>query len=179
MITVQNPDTQHIPTGEILWGHTLKTKLFLNKLDGYEGKFEEQIVFDLTTICFNPIDALSYMDISTNFFDTSKFSDLYTGYSSRGIVPIAILTDDIMKYKPSLQRNRVPFLDLILDREWHKDRLGDELLPELSKVGSILLGTGYMHGCSINDGHPELQKARLKLSNGDWIYVAFWEWYNK
>ena len=99
------------------------------------------------------------------------------------LVPVAILTEDVDKYKEILQKTVVDWqIDFILDTEFrYNDDKRDtaEELFELDYISNIIMGSGYNYGCMIHDGSCEKKLAKYKLSNGDWLVVWFWEWYNK
>mgnify|MGYP003974326559 FL=1 len=50
---------------------------------------------------------------------------------------------------------------------------------KLSEIQEQMMGSGYTYGCNMNDGGHARIPAKVKLSNGDWLFVWFWEWYNK
>lgn len=205
MIEIVKPEKQYIPEiGDVLWGAAAdwsepddpnwendpdyqerKSGLSLNVLDGNEFK-NNQIIL-MAHIHPNPIKALQRLDIDIRFF--CQHTDPYTDYSVYGIIPTAILTNDVGKYEPKLKG--LPFLDLILDQEFvkhqHKgkwveknwQRPGFQEIFSLSKIQKQMMGSGYNSGCLMNDGDNSCLPAKVKLSNDDWLFVWFWEWYNK
>jgi hypothetical protein len=158
--------------------------LSLNVLDGNE--FEDNQILLIAHVNANPIKAVRQLGIDTKFL--CPHDDPYTQYRSYGIIPTAVLTKDVSKYKDALKNN--PFADLSLDHEFVKEHYGGDTVDskcgpkyneifETSQVQTIMLGTGYTYGCSHHDGSHSCIPAKMKLSNGDWLFVWFWEWYNK
>lgn len=192
MITIQPPDKQYVPEiGDVLWGAAADwaapeppdheaspmriAGLSLNALDGNE---KDSKILYLTYVNPNPIEAIKYFDIDHKWFLQSVHKDPYTGYQAYGIVPVAILTDDPNKYKDAIEENHPPFPDMAIDADFQMEMMDDRILT-ICEVGEIIMGTGYSYGCNHFDGSKKRVYAKLKLSNDDWLYVAFWEWYNK
>lgn len=151
--------------------------LALNVLDGDE--VEKWKVIPLGIANPNTISAVGAFGIDNKWFLNTEHRDPYTGYRAHGIVPVALLTDDPEKYRESVQASTVvPFPNLVLDADWHREMQKDTLL-DIHPVAELLMGSGYCSGCNHLDGGHKRKFAKLKLSNGDWLYVAFWEWYNK
>lgn len=190
LIKVVDPDKQYEPDGDVLWGAAADWSaprndeppdsmrvcgLQLNALDGHEH--ETDIIF-FDTVHPNPFRALRYMGIDRKWFDGVRHKDPYTEQDVYGVVPVAVLTDDPEKYRKSLTGN-IPFVDLALDSDFCKGQRSEDEHFVLSDIKRLFLGSGYTYGCSIFDGGGHLESAKLKLSNGDWLYVWFWEWYNK
>jgi hypothetical protein len=171
--------------------------LTLNVLNGKEA--EEHQVIPLGIANPNTISAVGAFGIDHMWFLKAGHKDPYTRYRVYGIVPVALLTDDPKKYEESVQQSPlVPFPDLVLDAKWHKEMQKDQLL-DIGDIAELLMGTGFKEGCLLDvgviakclmgsgysggcnhlDGSRQRNFAKLKLSNGDWLYVAFWEWYNK
>ena len=151
--------------------------LSLNVLDGDE--VEKWKVLPLGIANPNTISAAGAFGIDRQWFEKTAHRDPYTGQRVYGIVPVALLTDDSKKYKESIKTSTVvAFPDLALDADWYRQMREDSLL-NIHPVAELLMGSGYTVGCNHLDGSPRRKFAKLKLSNGDWLYVAFWEWYNK
>jgi hypothetical protein len=192
MITFLPPEKLYVPEhGDILWGAPSdwaappegeepcpmrKAGLLLNVLDGDE--FEKNQILKLGMINPNTLKAARACGIITEVFDWAYHQDPYLPWNTWGMVPIAILSDNIEKYRSTLQEMAVAFLDLVMDHKWNKEMHKEDLL-KIGEITEHLMGSGYSHGCSVNDGHRRRVYAKLKMSNGDWLYVAVWEWYNK
>jgi len=189
-IQIMEPDELYVPDiGDVLWGAASdwatppegepseplrRAGLMLNKLDGTE---EDNQILVLGHIKGNTIEAAKYCGINTEYFRLVQHQDPELPFMVYGVVPIAILTDDTKNYSEAIRG--LPFADLILDFDWHKEMNGTAKLLEINRITEMLMGSGYSYGCSTNDGGCQRKYAKLKLSNGDWLYVAFWEWYNK
>lgn len=173
----QNPEYQERVSG-----------LKLNVLDGTE--FTNNQILMICCVHPNPIRAAEILGLNTEFFCGHK--DPYTGAAVYAIIPTAILTDDIHKYADCLQG--VPFPELALDSEFAKDMNGKQTFKprpfrvdeqeineifKLTHIQSLMSGSGYTFGCLQNDGHHYQLPAKVKMDNGDWLFVWFWEWYNK
>ena len=186
MITIVEPEELYVPKiGDVLWGTAADEEpdpmriagLHLNVLNGKE--VEENQVIPLGIANPNTISAVEAFGIDHKWFLKAVHKDPYTGYQVYGIVPVALLTDDPKKYEESvLKAPCMPFPHLALDAGFHRDMYKNSLL-DIRDVAKLLMGSGYSEGCSHLDGSRGRKFAKLKLSNGDWLYVAFWEWCNK
>jgi hypothetical protein len=191
MITIVKPDKLYKPDlGDVLWGAAADWAapspeddpdpmrvcgLQLNVAEPDDA--EHKVVF-LSVVNPNPFRAARALGIDIEWFAGVRHTDPYTEQPVYGVVPTALLTNDTKKYRNNLL-GKVPYIDLALDSDyWKEMRRGVEFL-EPSDIARLFLGSGYSEGCSIHDGGHELKPAKLKLSNGDWLYVWFWEWYNK
>lgn len=205
MIEIVKPEKQYVPKiGDVLWGAAAdwakpddpdweskpeyqqrKSGLSLNVLDGTE--FTDNEILLMTHVHPNPIKALERLEIDTRFF--CPHTDPYTEYKVYSIIPTAVLTDRVRKYEPKLKH--LPFLDLTMDQDFVKDHYKGELLEKnwkrpaiqeiftLTPIQEQMMGSGYNCGCNMNDGDKSCLPAKVKLSNDDWLFVWFWEWYNK
>ena len=203
MITFVDPENQYKPScGDVLWGAAADwakpsrgqkpeqeriSGLKLNQLEGNE--FDNEILL----VCHvdpNPMKAMDVLGIDKEFFCPRK--DSYTGFEGVfGIIPTAVLSNDVNKYK-LLCKPYLPFLDLAFDQDFVKETCagGGRMLSgksdesyadifELSDIQNLMMGRGYTYGCSMHDGHGSKIPAKVKMSNGDWLFVWVWEWYNK
>lgn len=179
-VDIVEPDTviTNSTFGSPVWNNELSN--MLNPLDGCE---HESDVILLCYINQNLIKAATLFGIDELHF--GKHKDPYTGYEVYSIVPVAVLTDNTEKYTNNL---KIP--DCVLfafDSQCIKLAFGpikeqDKLIHpmfSITLVGSHLMGTGYTSYCSMYDGSRECMPAKMKLSNGDWLFVWFWNWYNK
>ena len=185
MITIIEPVKKYEPKiGDILWGACADWSapqvgdkpdpmrdagLKINALDGKE--FESQII-PLYNLSMDPLEALIPLSIDKAFFENVRHIDPYTGFQVYGIMPSAVLTDDTQKYNNLNVWNK----DIVLDSDWNKRN--KECLG-LQLVGTHLMGTGFTYGCQASDGNCTLEQGKLQLSNGDWLFVYFWLWFNK
>lgn len=193
MITIVEPEEQYVPKiGDVLWGAVADwakppegeepdpmrvAGLMLNVLDGNE--VDEWQVIPLGLANPNTISVVEAFGIDHKWFLNAVHKDPYTGYQTYGIVPVALLTDDPKKYEESvLKAPCIPFPYLALDAGFHRGMQKNFLL-DIHDVAKLLMGSGYSEGCNHLDGSRQQKFAKLKLSNGDWLYVAFWEWFNK
>lgn len=189
MITAVEPDEPYeCKNGDVLWGAIApwshkrahnpyrKAGYLLNRLNGAE--FKDHQIIRLTAVDYHPVKALKALGIDPRFISEANHLDPYTRYCVHGLMPSALLTNDTEKYKDSLEQSRCVFIDLCLDSDFNK-HMHKEGCFDLNVVGTHLLGTGYHSMCRIGDGYGSLKPAKVKLSNGDWLYVHFWEWHNK
>ncbi len=207
-IRIVDAEQQYIPeNGDVLWGAASDwagshleegweqkpeyqervSGLKLNVLNGTE--FKDNQILMMVWVGQNPIRAAKVLGIDIKFFCAHK--DPYTGSKVYGIVPTAILTDDTQKYAESLKH--IPFQETALDSDFHKEMYGKHTfksrpgkrgqeINELFKLTPIqcqVMGSGYTDGCRANDGSHYQTPAKVKMDNGDWLFVWFWEWYNK
>ena len=209
MITIVDPEKQYIPrNGDVLWGAAANwaaprsfdkpsqervSGLKLNVLDGTE--FKDNQILLVSRINVNPMAAMKVIGIGLDFFCPKK--DTYTEHEGvYGIVPTAVLSDDVSKYEKSMMKSINEYgsnqlVDLALDQEFVKESIanggctveGNHLYSEyaevfgLNDIQELMMGSGYTFGCNMHDGSHARIPAKVKLSNGDWLFVWFWEWY--
>jgi hypothetical protein len=132
-------------------------------------------VLPLGVIAPSPWDALKVLEIDFEFIE-SGYTCLYTGYTFFGVIPVALCSEDLSKYNEITKR----FNDqkYWLDYEFHRLIDGEKRFA-LTDIQKLLLGSGYTYGFSWYDGTPALQETKINLSNGDYLWAWFWEWYNK
>lgn len=202
-ITIEPPEERYVPKiGDVLWGAGADwaepeqkigeyvrdpmrdAALTLNAITGKElidyspTPFGKNGIIPLCSAYPNTIKALRYFLIDHTWFEKAAHEDPYLDHKVYGIVPVAILLKSISEYEATVRDSGLPFPELVLDLEWNREQFGEELL-RIPRMGKLLMGSGYNQGCCHNDGSFERKYAKLKLSNGDWLYVAFWEWFNK
>ena len=179
MIRILPPDKPYTTKfGDPIWGDHRFSRM-LNELGGDRcDLLAEHDVFPITVTSIHPVKALRFFGIDDTWFQTATHKDPCTEQQVYSVVPIALLTKNPEQYREVIEENcHSTDISHIMDVEWH-NRQGEDIL-DLPRIGVLLMGSGYTYGCSFRDGHSEVQFAKLKLSNGDWLYVAFWEWYNK
>jgi len=162
----------------------------INKLDDYEkqhfglpadllteeGHGDGQMIV-LATVHNNPLTAIRILGIDNEWFEGASYVCPYTNYKFYGVVPNTLFTKDASKYiEPLSHVHGEHTIEMILDTDWW---MRQHRPMERSKFENLLLGSGYTYGCSINDGNGRPQPAKIKLNNDDWLFVHFWEWYNK
>ncbi len=122
----------------------------------------------------NPWVACAMFDINTKPIQL-MYNCPYTRYEHFAMLPIALLVNgDVDVYKNVNYHSP----DYLLDWEFHTQLWKNRRL-DIQPVQQVLLGSGYQRGCSSYDGHGSLEKRRVMLDNGDALWVAFWEWFNK
>lgn len=134
-------------------------------------------VMPLGIIHPNPLQAATRLGIDTLPI-LSAYSCPYTGYEFWTIVPVAICSTNLKKKWGEAVRAVYHSPELALDHDWHRRMHKDEIF-ELSDIGRLLLGSGYTSSTGINDGSRSRRQTAVRLSNGDMLWVHFWEWYNK
>ncbi len=175
MITIVDPIKPYVQEFcNPLWNYFPEIAMLFNALNGKE--YREQTI-PLTCVCKNPVIALKYFTIDNSIFENSRVNDAYTGYKAYGVVPICILSNRIEKYK-SLIPKESPSPFFVLDHEYWKKQYGKKL-HNISQIGKLLMGSGFPKGSTGSDGRCEVTKAKFRLSNDDYLMVAFWEWYSK
>jgi hypothetical protein len=65
----------------------------------------------------------------------------------------------------------------MVEKNWRHETYAD--IFELSNIQKLMMGSGYTYGCSMHDGDNARVPLKVKMSNGDWLFVWVWEWYNK
>lgn len=154
------------------WCKPEKSELYL---DSAKGPGTDKVV-PLCIIYPNPWVALEWFNIDAKPI-MAKYECPYTNYKHFAIVPTALLLlqGDTKRYEKC---KSMYGMDYILDWDFHK-HMHKERRLEVFPIQKMLLGSGYTHGTCINDGHGSLEYARVNMDNGDALWVAFWEWYNK
>lgn len=102
-----------------------------------------------------------------------------------GLYPLAILSKDISKYR--LGDLRGGHYDIAWDVEWTKtmscagyDKDKNKIVKiDIDNIATAYLGHGYTEGTLPYDGSGKVKQVKVRLSNGDWLVCATWEWYNK
>jgi len=123
-------------------------------------------------------------------------------FSFYGVIPVAIMSDDISKYRSERFENES--YDIFWDAEWMRDmgglknsrsynaitstecflserELESDFYYQLPLCGTerAFLGHGYTCGTLPTDGHGRLVQAKIPLDNKDFVGVITWIWYNK
>jgi hypothetical protein len=103
-----------------------------------------------------------------------------------GLYPMAILSQDIHKYRLGDLRNS--HYDIAFDVEWTKsmtctayDTKTKEKIVAINvdHIAKAYMGHGYTSGTLPYDGSGRIELVKVRLSNGDWLVCATWEWFNK
>lgn len=175
--------------------------LKLNVLDGTE--FTDNEILLVSHVNANPMKAMETLEIDQDFFCPIK--DPYTGYNVFGIMPVAVLHKGwglANTYRERCEAlddrgcRKVNFIDLAFDQDFVKETIGGggkghrmvkknhhhpafADIFELGDIAKLMMGSGYTYGCSMNDGSHARIPVKVKMSNGDWLFVWVWEWYNK
>ncbi len=189
MIKVVEPEKLYKPKiGDVLWGAAADwaapsqgdnpepMRVCGLQLNVTDPKDADSKVIVLDAISVNPLIAVRRLGIDAEWFLGVRHRDPYTQTQVYGVIPTVLLTDDPEKYREALT-GQVAFLDMALDSDYWKEARRE--LFALGDIARLFLGSGYSEGCSIHDGSHQLKPAKLKLSNDDWLFVWFWEWYNK
>lgn len=148
----------------------------------YENSFLESLsdehpvgqMMPLAVLDANPWHALKLLGINTTAIKKT-YQCPYTGYAHYWIVPVALISDDLKNNYAHFEHWNKNYL---FDHEWH-EQMWSERRWELQKIQQLLLGSGYTVGTMSNDGFGEVRQTKVKLSNGDYLWVHFWVWYNK
>jgi hypothetical protein len=101
-----------------------------------------------------------------------------TGLEFWVVVPVAIWTDDVRRYrhKPYTDSS----FDYAFDLDWHEKMMPSyQDLNHIPNINKIMLGTGYTGFCRPSDGSHQIIGLFAPLDNGDFLQVHTWEWYNK
>jgi translation initiation factor IF-1 len=67
---------------------------------------------------------------------------------------------------------------MAFDTEWWRQQKEDDLFTP-TRVQKLMLGSGHTIATLAHDGYGKVIKAKIPLSNGDFVLVHVWEWYNK
>lgn len=176
--------------GDVLW----KAGRFLQALP---DPFPIGGFISLYNVTAHPFQALKVLGIeAADLKAESLYTCPYTNYDHFGIMPTAVLSENVEAYRPALEiRGSNHGADFALDCDFHRSERTDKQIVEgetcdetgyhfsglfeLTSVQRSLLGTGYTVGTLMSDGHGAIKHGRIELDNGDWLFVHFWEWYNK
>lgn len=141
-----------------------------------EPEWEENTqTLPLAVVNPNPWQALRDLDINADAIK-SPYKCPYTEYTSFGIVPICLISANLLNYIEAAERFKQA--DYWLDYQYHQDLWGDKLLA-MTDIQKLLLGSGYTYATGWNDGTPQQVYGKVNLDNGDSLFVYYWEWYNK
>jgi hypothetical protein len=166
----------------------------------------------LTNVTAHPFHAMTALRIETaDMMVEGTYQCPYTKYDHFGIVPTAVISENVEAYRPALKHaTGLPWdADFMLDHDFHRSNHTDEQLAfgdtvllqdvhlsvgatlsqkayrefpglfELTSIQKSLIGPGYTSGTLKTDGHGKIKTGKIELDNGDWLFVHFWEWYNK
>ena len=137
----------------------------------------------LFLLCYvdpNPWDAIERLGIG---LDPLKHDASYICVTTRrrycAVLPEFIITDEIERYLPFVMH---PYEEMAADMRWVRETVQplesgpSDLRDALSLC---LLGTGRPYPLLTHNGHPDLARASVRLSNGDDLVVTHYEWFNK
>jgi hypothetical protein len=142
--------------------------------DVYNDKYSEREYFYLEGISHNTWKSLN--TILNEKVEPPTYKCPWTDNSFYSLIPLAIMSTDIHKYKDSV---KIPSfkLDMIFDFEWTSYHFPvNEHNHDISKS---LLGHGYTFCTLPYDGSPGTELTLMELSNGDHVICKSIIWYNK
>jgi hypothetical protein len=102
----------------------------------------------------------------------SAYECPYLNQKFQSVVPLVLLTKDLAKNYPDFKHFN---FDMLNDRNWNLHYF----TPNLGSFEKAMMGPGYTEFFLPSDGIRDDDRATIKLSNGDLLYVAVWQWFNK
>lgn len=103
-----------------------------------------------------------------------------------GAIPLVVFSDNIDKYRTEYFSNEE--YDIYFDSEWTKGmncRVHDmhtgaiRLDFPFSSCQRAYMGHGFTNCTLPSDGSNRIVSAKIELSNGDWLGIKTWLWFNK
>jgi len=103
----------------------------------------------------------------------------YIGNRHFWLLPIAIMSDDIQKYKSKV--SDCWFKEMVFDFDFVSGNapINEALEDGGSTLIKSFMGHGYTDGTLPNDGSGNRELITMKLDNGDYIVAISHIWYNK
>jgi hypothetical protein len=137
-------------------------------------------IFLLGYVAHNPWDAAEKMGLG---LDPLKHEASYICDITRrrycAALPDFIMTDEIERYLPFVMHH---CREMAADMEWVRESVRpveEDWRSYRDTTGICLLGTGRPYPLNPHNGHPDLARASVRLSNGDDLVVTHYEWFNK
>lgn len=178
MIKLVLPEVCYMPEiGDVLWpgAQYLLSKKHVD--DFFSQNVQKKDIVPLCWLNLNPIKALKLLKIDDSVFKSSNYQCPYFETNHHGIVPYALVGDkgklDTYKDKTDSWRN------WIFDFDFSSSARGTSLAEGPSDILKLALGSGYTIGTLCSDGSGSIIKGLMKLEDGHYLAVFFWEWYNK
>jgi len=175
MLTIVKPKRQFQPElGDFLFGSEFIHSYLTKKEIAANDFFVIPLMFmnfyhPFTTLKRLSIDASELRQNCTYRCPFRHHTSFY------GLLPIAIKTNDVAKYRQNGFENAA--FNSIFDLEWQKNRI-DQILSS-NQISKAFLGHGFTDGTLPFDGDNAIVNVKLQLSNNDFILALTWEWYNK
>ena len=93
------------------------------------------------------------------------------------VVPLYLVTHDFSKY-PTFDSYSESRRGMLNDAEWNQHWFKEDDQSR-HRFADLLLGSGYTSGFLPSDGGNDFALASFKLSNGDYLIVKTFTWFNK
>lgn len=126
----------------------------------------------------NPFKYLAKLGIDASLFkDAATYECPVLDIEYVSVVPIYLVTQDFSKYSihDSYSESRRQMLN---DASWNQHWFS-EADHAKHRFADLLLGSGYTDGFLPSDGGNDYALASFKLSNGDYLIVKTFTWFNK
>lgn len=115
-----------------------------------------------------------------------QYRDIVVDRVAHAIYPYTIFSKDASQYFTHFDVKPY-YYDMITDMEWNlSPNTGTPLsayrYPEDNLMYAcqyVCIGSGYTHYCLPHDGSRYLEPFLIEMSNGDYLYVIAYMWYNK
>jgi len=130
----------------------------------------------LSNVSKNPYEALKILDIdAVELKEASRYQCCYLEQTFYSVVPTWLITKNANKYAFF---DKHYMRDMYSDQQWMM-QTWNYYHKSLGRFEKVMLGPGYTDFFMTHDGSSDGYDALLKLSNGDFVMVAIWHWYNK
>ncbi len=152
--------------------------------DGWYSKipedfYENKRYYLLSSVSQNSWKTLVRLGVNCfDFKESVQYECPYNGYIHFWCVPVVIFTDNLDYW---LEQHKTPFSNMLKDFAYMKKFFPLKTKNGLpfTKIQRALLGPGYTSATNMDDGSGYLYDAIVALSNGDFLGVKVWMWFNK
>lgn len=150
-------------------------------LGNFDKSLYEKPYIPLATISFNTLTALNNLNIDTVYFDNFQYECPFTKRKYFGVLPLAIIGDDIKKYIENNSEIPLWKKEMLLDYNYQRDYFNEKTpIEELQDDITIaLMGPGYTTCCYPSDGSKSLTLSTIPMDNGDIMVCINYCWFNK
>jgi hypothetical protein len=140
-----------------------------------DGGFTQHISTWVSTSPFTGLDGYIENAVADLMVKAKYKCEFIEGNSYYGVIPTGIFTKDASQYDPDIEDGWKR--DMLLDPDYVPIDETPLFLGDVDEsYRSAFLGHGVLFA---NNGHSGLHNGIIKLSNGDYLAITFWIWYNK
>lgn len=133
----------------------------------------------LSEMSIDPLFAMKQLGIDQSLIvQAATYECPYIEKDFVSVIPTYLVTDNLSKYDRYKEGNyQQSTLDRMNDADWNLHWFSEE--PQSNRFIDCLIGPGYTTGFLPSDGSSGYTLASFKLSNGDYLIVKTFTWFNK